>query len=149
MGTGRQAGRQADGRWLRCRARRLAVRCSRAGPAGVDGEGCCAVLTGRCRRAQMFHGQVLQMLYGGSPNVSFFKGDGEPQLGPILDMPDNSSSGGVSCAQRGRVQRGPAFAGRSGHAFPRSRGSVMRMIQSSLRMIETLSPPASPAWPRT
>jgi len=44
---------------------------------------------------QMFAGQVLQCLYGGSPNVSFFKGDGEPQLGPILDMPDNSSSGAV------------------------------------------------------
>jgi len=44
--------------------------------------------------AQMFGGQVLQTLYGGSPNVSFFKGDGEPQLGSILDMPDNSSSGG-------------------------------------------------------
>jgi hypothetical protein len=43
----------------------------------------------------MFHGQVMQMLYGGSPNVSFFKGDGEPQLGPVLDMPDNSSSGAV------------------------------------------------------
>jgi hypothetical protein len=42
----------------------------------------------------MFGGQVLQTLYGGSPNVSFFKGDGEPQLGSILDMPDNSSSGG-------------------------------------------------------
>ena len=38
---------------------------------------------------------MLQKLYGGSPNVSFFKGDGEPQLGPILDMPDNSSSGAV------------------------------------------------------
>jgi hypothetical protein len=44
---------------------------------------------------QMFAGQVLQCLYGGSPNVSFFKGDGEPQLGSILDMPDNSSSGAV------------------------------------------------------
>jgi hypothetical protein len=43
----------------------------------------------------MFGGPVLQKLYGGSPNVSFFKGDGEPQLGPILDMPDNSSSGAV------------------------------------------------------
>lgn len=45
--------------------------------------------------AQMFQVQVLQKLYGGSPNVSFFKGDGEPQLGPVLDMPDNSSSGAV------------------------------------------------------
>jgi hypothetical protein len=49
----------------------------------------------RAARLQMFHGQVMQMLYGGSPNVSFFKGDGEPQLGPVLDMPDNSSSGAV------------------------------------------------------
>ncbi len=56
----------------------------------------------------MFHGQVLQMLYGGSPNVSFFKGDGEPQLGPILDMPDNSSSGAVSCARRAPQPRGCA-----------------------------------------
>lgn len=48
-----------------------------------------------CLCEQMFAGQVLQCLYGGSPNVSFFKGDGEPQLGPILDMPDNSSSGAV------------------------------------------------------
>ena len=60
--------------------------------------------------------QKLQMLYGGSLNVSFFKvyrlpatflterlvisscsqGDGEPQIGPIVDMPDNSSSGEVS-----------------------------------------------------
>ena len=44
---------------------------------------------------QMFGVQVLQKLYGGSPNVSFFKGDGEAQMGPILDMPDNSSSGAV------------------------------------------------------
>jgi len=43
----------------------------------------------------MFGVQVLQQLYGGSPNVSFFKGDGEAQLGPVLDMPDNSSSGAV------------------------------------------------------
>ena len=43
----------------------------------------------------MFGVQRLQQLYGGSPNVSFFKGDGEPQLGSILDMPDNSSSGAI------------------------------------------------------
>ena len=43
----------------------------------------------------MFGVQRLQRLYGGSPNVSFFKGDGEPQLGSILDMPDNSSSGAI------------------------------------------------------
>ena len=49
----------------------------------------------RAMFVQMFGVQVLQKLYGGSPNVSFFKGDGEPQMGPILDMPDNSSSGAV------------------------------------------------------
>ena len=43
----------------------------------------------------MLH-QYLQSLYGGSPNVSFFKGGGTAQMGPILDMPDNSSSGDVS-----------------------------------------------------
>lgn len=56
----------------------------------------CSLEPTRASRLQMFHGQVMQMLYGGSPNVSFFKGDGEPQLGPVLDMPDNSSSGAVS-----------------------------------------------------
>lgn len=44
---------------------------------------------------QMLH-QHLQSLYGGSPNVSFFKGGGTAQMGAIVDMPDNSSSGDVS-----------------------------------------------------
>jgi hypothetical protein len=43
----------------------------------------------------MLH-QYLQSLYGGSPNVSFFKGGGTAQMGPVVDMPDNSSSGDVS-----------------------------------------------------
>ena len=40
------------------------------------------------------------MLYYLHPDVSFFKGNGEPQLGAILDMPDNSASGDV-CAVNG------------------------------------------------
>ena len=36
------------------------------------------------------------MLYYLHPDVSFFKGNGEPQMGAILDMPDNSASGDVS-----------------------------------------------------
>eukprot|EP00290_Baffinella_frigidus_P005966 CAMPEP_0180124156 /NCGR_PEP_ID=MMETSP0986-20121125/4498_1 /TAXON_ID=697907 /ORGANISM="non described non described, Strain CCMP2293" /LENGTH=53 /DNA_ID=CAMNT_0022063471 /DNA_START=43 /DNA_END=204 /DNA_ORIENTATION=+ len=32
-------------------------------------------------------------LYGGSPNVSMFKGGGTAQMGSIVDMPDNTSSG--------------------------------------------------------
>ena len=39
--------------------------------------------------------QHLQSLYGGSPNVSMFKGGGTAQMGSYLDMPDNSSSGDV------------------------------------------------------
>jgi hypothetical protein len=35
------------------------------------------------------------MLYYLHPDVSFFKGNGEPQMGAILDMPDNSASGDV------------------------------------------------------
>lgn len=46
------------------------------------------------RHAQMFL-QQIQSLYGGSPNVSMFKGSGTAQQGPYLDMPDNSSSGDV------------------------------------------------------
>ena len=52
----------------------------------------------------MFGVQRLQQLYGGSPNVSFFKGDGEPQLGSILDMPDNSSSGAIWDPPDGEVR---------------------------------------------
>ncbi len=36
------------------------------------------------------------MLYYLHPDVSFFKGNGEPQLGSVLDMPDNSAAGDVS-----------------------------------------------------
>eukprot|EP00960_Hanusia_phi_P052503 761498-Hanusia_phi.AAC.2 len=43
----------------------------------------------------MFGKQITQCLYGGSPNVSMFKGDGTAQLGAIVDMPDNTSSGEV------------------------------------------------------
>ena len=41
----------------------------------------------------MFGFQLTMKLYGGSPNVSFFKGGGTAQMGSILDMPDNTSSG--------------------------------------------------------
>mmetsp|Transcript_62675 Transcript_62675/g.91895 ORF Transcript_62675/g.91895 Transcript_62675/m.91895 type:complete len:81 (+) Transcript_62675:7-249(+) len=36
-----------------------------------------------------------QQLYYLHPDVSFFKGNGFKQLGPYLDMPDNSSAGDV------------------------------------------------------
>mmetsp|Transcript_26175 Transcript_26175/g.53196 ORF Transcript_26175/g.53196 Transcript_26175/m.53196 type:complete len:83 (-) Transcript_26175:144-392(-) len=32
-------------------------------------------------------------LYYLHPDVSFFKGGGEPQMGPTIDMPDNTASG--------------------------------------------------------
>jgi hypothetical protein len=36
------------------------------------------------------------MLYYLHPDVSLFKGSGFKQLGPYIDMPDNSASGDVS-----------------------------------------------------
>ncbi len=36
------------------------------------------------------------MLYYLHPDVSFFKGSGFKQLGPYIDMPDNSAAGDVS-----------------------------------------------------
>lgn len=35
----------------------------------------------------------MHILYYLHPEVSFFKGGGEPQMGPALDMPDNTASG--------------------------------------------------------
>ena len=40
-----------------------------------------------------FKGPLLYYLH---PEVSMFKGGGEPQLGPAIDMPDNTASGDVS-----------------------------------------------------
>jgi hypothetical protein len=36
------------------------------------------------------------ILYYLHPEVSMFKGNGEPQIGNYLDMPDNSAAGDVS-----------------------------------------------------
>mmetsp|Transcript_34638 Transcript_34638/g.80965 ORF Transcript_34638/g.80965 Transcript_34638/m.80965 type:complete len:80 (+) Transcript_34638:180-419(+) len=51
----------------------------------------------RCRersplRFIMARGPMLYYLH---PDVSFFKGGGFKQLGPALDMPDNSAAGDV------------------------------------------------------
>ena len=40
------------------------------------------------------------MLYYLHPDVSFFKGGGFKQLGPYIDMPDNSAAGDVSIELR-------------------------------------------------
>ena len=44
---------------------------------------------------QLFFKRSAPMLYYLHPDVSFFKGNGEPQLGSVLDMPDNSAAGDV------------------------------------------------------
>jgi len=45
---------------------------------------------------QFFKVLPQRILYYLHPDVSFFKGNGEPQMGPFLDMPDNTASGDVS-----------------------------------------------------
>ncbi len=47
------------------------------------------------RSWQLFFKRSAPMLYYLHPDVSFFKGNGEPQLGSVLDMPDNSAAGDV------------------------------------------------------
>ena len=49
-------------------------------------------------RAQLFFVAPTgaQQLYYLHPDVSFFKGNGFKQIGPYLDMPDNSAAGDVS-----------------------------------------------------
>ena len=43
------------------------------------------------------------MLYYLHPDVSFFKGSGFKQLGPYIDMPDNSAAGDV------RIKPNPSY----------------------------------------
>eukprot|EP00960_Hanusia_phi_P030303 748509-Hanusia_phi.AAC.2 len=45
--------------------------------------------------AQLFVVARAPALYYLHPDVSFFKGNGFKQLGPYLDMPDNSAAGDV------------------------------------------------------
>jgi hypothetical protein len=46
-----------------------------------------------CGPAQINFLRPVHILYYLTPEANFFKGGGEPQLGPALDMPDNTASG--------------------------------------------------------
>jgi len=76
--------------------------------------------------SRMFSNPMLQSLYGGSPNVSMFKGGGSAQMGSIVDMPDNTSSGDVSHPSKEISREAPRFSsiGREGGPGSFSWGNI-------------------------